>query len=39
MAALLLGTELSTLDLVALAIVVGAVLLPSVLAWSQAPSR
>jgi drug/metabolite transporter (DMT)-like permease len=39
MAALLLGTELSTLDLVALAIVVGAVLLPSVLAWSQAPPR
>ena len=39
MAALLLGTELSTLDLVALAIVGGAVLLPSVLAWSQAPSR
>ena len=39
MAALLLGTELSTLDLVALAIVVGAVLLPSLLAWSQAPSR
>ena len=39
MAALLLGTKLSTLDLVALAIVVGAVLLPSVLAWSQAPSR
>jgi drug/metabolite transporter (DMT)-like permease len=39
MAALLLGTKLSTLDLVALAIVGGAVLLPSVLAWSQAPSR
>jgi drug/metabolite transporter (DMT)-like permease len=33
------ATELSTLDLVALAIVVGAVLLPSVLAWSQAPPR
>ncbi|HEU0158163.1 MAG TPA: DMT family transporter [Hyphomicrobiaceae bacterium] len=39
MAALLLGTELSSLDLVALAMVVGAVLLPSLLAWRRAPSR
>jgi len=35
MSALLLGTALSSLDLVALAMVVGAVLLPSLLAWRQ----
>jgi hypothetical protein len=31
--ALLLGTKVSALDLVALAIVLGAVLLPSLIAW------